>query len=106
MCSRHAHRVPERRGPGPALHDHFAGLPSRGRTNKYLLDRSSAAGTESTRFASRACAGGYVPAKLSLTHSATAAAIFARAAAGAKSWSPPSMTTSRCVTRAWESTAA
>src|SRR2546422_10952651 len=87
-----------------SAHD-FAGLPPAGRTDKYLLDSSSAAGTESTRFASR-LRRGHVPAKLSRTHSAAAAVIFDRAAAGAKSWSPPSMTTRRCVTRAWESTAA
>src|SRR5437867_1597471 len=136
MSSRTASRVPERCGSDPGLDDHFAGLPRVGRTDKYLLDHSIAAGTQSTRPLARgsgpasrleedACGkrrlkeraidksrrsrpwvGGHVAAKLSRTHSATAAAIFARAAAGAKSWSPPSMTTRRCVTRAWERTAA
>jgi hypothetical protein len=45
-------------------------------------------------------------ASVSLSHSATGSVILARAAAGAKSWSPPSMVTIRLGTRAWESTAA
>ena len=43
---------------------------------------------------------------LSRTHSVTVCAIFARGPAGAKSWSPPSIVTILCVTRACESTAA
>lgn len=44
--------------------------------------------------------------KLWRSQSATAAVIFARGPAGAKSWSPPSIVTIVFVTRAWDSTAA